>query len=131
LGPTAAQQQPTGFATAPIATITFGQMRPAGPAHAMAAPRSKMLAATFANRLAAAADRGAMHDVCRCIIIGHIRATPLATDSLGEQALNAGKASEIAQIVAPSPGSAISSVTSTHDVTRSGSRSQPRLGTLF
>src|SRR5712692_511694 len=36
----------------------------------------------------------------------------------GEQTLNIGKAGQIAQKVAPSPGSSVSSVTSAHDVTR-------------
>jgi hypothetical protein len=54
----------------------------------------------------------------RIIIIGNIRGEPLANDVGGEQTLNIGKACQIAQIVAPSPGSAVSSVTSAHDVTR-------------
>jgi hypothetical protein len=52
------------------------------------------------------------------IIIGNIRGEPLANHVGGEQTLNIGKAGQIAQKVAPSPGSAVSSVTSTHDVTR-------------
>jgi hypothetical protein len=42
----------------------------------------------------------------------------LGTDVIGEQTLNTSKAGEIAQKVAPSPGSTVSSVTSAHDVTR-------------
>jgi hypothetical protein len=43
---------------------------------------------------------------------------PLANGVGGEQTLDIGKAGEIAQIVAPSPGSAVSSVPSAHNVTR-------------
>jgi hypothetical protein len=50
--------------------------------------------------------------------MGNIRGGPLAIDVSGEQTLNIGKAGQIAQNVAPSPGSAVSSVTSAHDVTR-------------
>jgi hypothetical protein len=53
------------------------------------------------------------------IIIGDIRGVPLAADIAGEQTLNIGKASEIAQRIVPSAGSAISFVTSAHDGTRS------------
>jgi hypothetical protein len=41
-----------------------------------------------------------------------------ATEVIGEQAFNIGKAGEIAQRVAPSPGSKASYVMSAHDVTR-------------
>jgi hypothetical protein len=58
------------------------------------------------------------NDVGGRIIIGNIRGQPLANDVGGEQTLNIGKAGQIAQKVAPSPGSAVSSVTSAHDVTR-------------
>jgi hypothetical protein len=61
------------------------------------------------------------------IIICNIRGDPLANDFGGEQTLNIGKAGQIAQKVAPSPGSPISSVTSAHDVTRQGSRPNPHL----
>jgi len=57
-------------------------------------------------------------DVGGLIIIGDIRGEPLAIDVSGEQTLNIGKADQIAQNVAPSPGPAVSSVTSAHDVTR-------------
>jgi hypothetical protein len=57
-------------------------------------------------------------DVGGRIIIGNIRGEPLANDVGGEQTLNIGKAGQIAQRVAPSPGSAVSSVTSAHHVTR-------------
>src|ERR1700751_2415834 len=70
------------------------------------------------------------NDVCRRIIFSDIRAMPLATDVIGEQTLDIGKASEVAQKVAPSAGPAISSVTSAHDVTRLGSRPQPALHTF-
>jgi hypothetical protein len=50
--------------------------------------------------------------------MGNIRGEPLAVDVSGEQTLNIGKAGQIEQKVAPSPGSAVSSVTSAHDVTR-------------
>jgi hypothetical protein len=46
----------------------------------------------------------------------------LSPDVGGEQTLNIGKAGEITQKVAQSPGSAISSITSAHDATRLGSR---------
>jgi hypothetical protein len=52
------------------------------------------------------------------IIIDNIRGEPLANDVSGEQTLNIGKAGQIAQKVAPSPGSVVSSVTSAHNVTR-------------
>src|SRR5882672_3603934 len=57
-------------------------------------------------------------DVGGRIIIGNIRGEPLANDVGGEQTLYIGKAGQVAQNVAPSPGSAVSSVTSAHDVTR-------------
>jgi len=51
-------------------------------------------------------------------MIDNIRGGALANDIRGEQALDIGKAGQVAQKVAPSPGSAVSSVTSAHDVTR-------------
>jgi hypothetical protein len=63
-------------------------------------------------------SRRRRNDVGGRIIIGNIRGEPLANDVGGEQTLNIGKAGQIAQKVAPSPGSAVSSVTSAHDVTR-------------
>jgi hypothetical protein len=63
-------------------------------------------------------SRRRRNDVDGYIIIGNIRREPLANDVGGEQTLNIGKAGQIAQKIAPSPGSAISSVTSAHDVTR-------------
>ena len=63
-------------------------------------------------------SRRRRNDVGGLIIIGNIRGAPLAIDVSGEQTLNIGKADQIAQNVAPSPGSAVSSVTSAHDVTR-------------
>jgi hypothetical protein len=54
------------------------------------------------------------------IIIGGIRGELLASDVGGEQTLNIGKAGEIAQRIPPSPGSAVSFVTSAHDDTRLG-----------
>ena len=65
-------------------------------------------------------SRRRRNDVGGRIIIGNIRGEPLANDVGGEQTLNIGKAGQIAQKVAPSPGSAVSSVTSTHDVTHQG-----------
>src|SRR5215471_3227485 len=64
------------------------------------------------------------------LIIGDIKGMLLATD-IGKQTFDVGKAGEIAQRISPSPGSAASSVTSAHDVTRLGSRPNPRLGLLF
>jgi hypothetical protein len=58
------------------------------------------------------------NDVGGRTIIGNIRGEPLAIDVGGEQTLNIGKAGQIAQKVVPSPGSAVSSVTSAHAVTR-------------
>jgi hypothetical protein len=72
-------------------------------------------------------SRRRRNDVGGRIIIGNIRGEPLANDVGSEQTLNIGKAGQIAQKVAPSPGSAVSSVTSAHDVTRSGSCPNPRL----
>jgi HNH endonuclease len=63
-------------------------------------------------------SRRRRNDVGGRIIIGNIRGGPLANDVGGEQTLNIGKAGQIAQKVAPSPGSTVSSVTSAHDVTR-------------
>jgi hypothetical protein len=63
-------------------------------------------------------SRRRRNDVSGRIIIGNIRGAPLANDVGREQTLNIGKAGQIAQNVAPSPGSAVSSVTSAHDVTR-------------
>jgi hypothetical protein len=63
-------------------------------------------------------SRRRRNDVGGLIIIGDIRGEPLAIDVSGEQTLNIGKADQIAQNVAPSPGPAVSSVTSAHDVTR-------------
>jgi hypothetical protein len=54
------------------------------------------------------------------VIIGGIRGELLASDVGGEQTLNIGKAGEIAQRIPPSPGSAVSFVTSAHDDTRLG-----------
>jgi hypothetical protein len=65
-------------------------------------------------------------DVGRRIMIDNIRRGALANDIRGEQALDIGKAGQVTQKVAPSPGSAVSSVTSAHDVTRQGSRPNPR-----
>jgi len=65
----------------------------------------QMLTSAFANSLLAAAE-------------GNIRGEPLANDVGSEQTLNIGKAGQIEQKVVPSPGSAVSSVTSAHDVTR-------------
>jgi hypothetical protein len=64
-------------------------------------------------------------------IIRRIKGMVLATAVIGEQTLNASKAREVAQKVAPSPGSAVSSVTSAHDVTRQGFRPNPRIGLYF
>ncbi|MGA7808489.1 hypothetical protein [Bradyrhizobium sp.] len=61
------------------------------------------------------------------ISIGNIRGEPLANHAGGEQALDISKAGQIAQKVASSPGSAISSVTSAHDVTRS----RPQLAVII
>jgi hypothetical protein len=63
-------------------------------------------------------SRRRRNDIAGRIIIGNIRGEPLANDVGGEQTLNIGKAGQIAQKVAPSPGSTVSSVTSAHDVTR-------------
>jgi hypothetical protein len=63
-------------------------------------------------------SRRRRNDVGGRIIIGNIRGQPLANDVGSEQTINIGKAGQIAQKVAPSPGSAVSSVTSAHDVTR-------------
>jgi hypothetical protein len=59
------------------------------------------------------------HDVGGRIMIGKIRRQRLASHVGGEQTLDIGKAGQIAQKVAPSPGPAVSSVTSAHDDTRS------------
>jgi hypothetical protein len=64
-------------------------------------------------------------------IICRIKGMVLATAVIGEQTLNASKAGEIAQKVAPSPGSTVSSVTSAHDVTRQRISPQPAHQTLF
>jgi hypothetical protein len=64
-------------------------------------------------------------------MIGNIGGGLFANDLAGEQTLNVGKAGEIAQEVTPFPGSAISSVTRTHNDTRSGSRPNPRLDAYF
>ena len=58
------------------------------------------------------------NDVGGCIMIDNIRGGALANDVRGEQTLDIGKAGQVAQKIAPSPGSAVSSVTSAHDVTR-------------
>jgi hypothetical protein len=63
-------------------------------------------------------SRRPRHDVGGRIIIGNGRTARLANDVGGEQTLNIGKAGEIAQKVAPSPGSVVSLVTSAHAVTR-------------
>jgi hypothetical protein len=60
-----------------------------------------------------------------------IKGVVLANGVIGEQAFNTGKAGEIAQIVAPSPGPTVSSVKSAHNVTRSGFRPNPRFGFYF
>jgi len=63
-------------------------------------------------------SRRRRNDVGGRIIIGNIRGELLATDVIGEQTLNIGKAGQITQKVAPPPCSAVSSVTCAHDVTR-------------
>jgi hypothetical protein len=70
------------------------------------------------------------NDVVRRIIINDMTGMPLATDIIGEQAPNIREAGEIAQKVAPSPGSAISFVTSAHHLTHLEAPN-PRLGVLF
>ena len=60
-------------------------------------------------------------------MIDNIGGGALANDVRSEQTLDIGKAGQVAQKVAPSPGSAVSFVTSAHDVTRQGSRPNPRL----
>jgi hypothetical protein len=72
-------------------------------------------------------SRRRRNDIGGRIIIANISGAPLANDVGGEQPLNIGKAGQIAQKVAPSPGSAVSFVTSAHDVTRQGLRPNPRL----
>lgn len=59
-----------------------------------------------------------LNDVGGRIWIDNVRGEPLANDVGGEQTFNGGKASQVAQKVTAFPGSAISSVTSTHGVTR-------------
>jgi hypothetical protein len=66
----------------------------------------------------------------RCIIDGII-GEPLATDIIGEQTFRIGKAGEIAQRISPSPGSAVSLVTSAHDVTRFKDRASARLSNQY
>jgi hypothetical protein len=63
-------------------------------------------------------SRRRRNDVGGRIIMGNIRGELLAHDAGGEQTLNIGKAGQITQKVAPPPGSAVSSVTYAHDVTR-------------
>ena len=70
-------------------------------------------------------SRGRRNDLDGRIVIGNSRGELLAHDVGGEQTLNIGKAGEIAQKVAPSPGPVVSLVTSAHAVTREGSCSQP------
>jgi hypothetical protein len=65
-------------------------------------------------------------DVGGRIMIDNVRGGALANDIRGEQALDIGKTGQVTQKVSPSPGSAVSSVTSAHDVTRQGSRPNPR-----
>jgi hypothetical protein len=50
--------------------------------------------------------------------IRRIKGVALATSVIDEQAFKTGKAGEIAQKVAPSPGPTVYSVKSAHDVTR-------------
>jgi hypothetical protein len=50
--------------------------------------------------------------------IDDVRRDPLADDVGGQQTFDGGKASQVAQKVPAFPGSTISSVTSTHGVTR-------------
>jgi hypothetical protein len=64
-------------------------------------------------------------DVGERIIIGDSRGKLLATDITGKQPLYIGKAGEIAQRISPSPGSAVSFVTSAHDDTRLRISPQP------
>ena len=61
---------------------------------------------------------GWRNDVGGRIRIDNIRIVSLANDGGGEQTFNGGKAGQVAQKVTSFPGSAISSVTSTHGVTR-------------
>jgi hypothetical protein len=67
------------------------------------------------------------NDVGGRVWIDNIRVEPPANNVGGEQTFNGGKACQVAQKVTSFPGSAISSVTSTHGVTRQGSRPKPTL----
>jgi hypothetical protein len=73
-----------------------------------------------ASRLRSRGRRRCNDAVGRIIIIDDMTGMPLAADIIGEQAPNIRKAGDIPQKVAPSPGSAISFVSSAHHVTRSG-----------
>jgi hypothetical protein len=65
--------------------------------------------------------RGRRNGVGGRTIIGNISGgPPLANGVGGEQTFNIGKAGQIAQKEAPSPGPAVSYVTSAHDVTCQG-----------
>jgi hypothetical protein len=62
-------------------------------------------------------SRGRRDGVGGRIISGNIRRESLAIGVGGEQTFNIGKAGQITEKVSPSPGSAVSYVTSAHDVT--------------
>jgi hypothetical protein len=53
----------------------------------------------------------------RIVIGGNITRPPIANEFDGKQTFHLGQACEIAQSVAPSPSSPISSITSAHNVT--------------
>jgi hypothetical protein len=65
------------------------------------------------------------NDVSGRIRFDNNSVVPVASDVDGEQTFNGGKAGQVAQKVTSFPGSAVSSVTSTHGVTRQGSRPKP------
>ncbi len=133
----AAIGKPCAYCGEPMATPTRDHIRPRSKGGTLA-PGNKALAcdrcntdkgsrslASWLYRLEKAGDprlrprsRRRRNDVGGRIIIGNIRGEPLANDVGGEQTLNIGKAGQIAQKVAPSPGSVVSSVTSAHHVTR-------------
>lgn len=64
-------------------------------------------------------------------LVRRIQRLVLAKGVTGEQAFNTGKAGEIAQKVAASPGPTVSSVKSAHDVHPLGISPQPALRILF
>lgn len=76
-------------------------------------------------------SRRRSNEVGWIIIVAGVSGGSLANDIVGKQTLDIGKACEIAQMISPFSGSAVSRNTSAHDDTRLRFAPSPRLEALF